>query len=149
MRTKIKWFLVAASSLIIVSAIPVSRGFQNEVTAGVSNTFNNMNAQLVQREQIKEAELKQSALKEVDSRTAHEKFTSDFIAYKDMHLKHSTHYANKQAKGYNISSKVLNELEKKEELITYFENELATSSKTGEQLLNEFQAAIEKLNREL
>lgn len=149
MRTKIKWFLVAASSLIIVGAIPVSRGFQNEVTTENSSTFKNINAQLVQHEQIREDELKQSALKEVDLRTAHEKFTSDFTAYKDMHAKHSTHYEIKQAKGYKISSKVLNELDKKEELIAYFENELATNSKTGEQLLNEFQAAIEKLNREL
>lgn len=69
MYTKIKWFLVAASSLIIVGAILGSRGFQNEVTAENSNTFNNINAPLVQHEQIKEDELKQSARKEVDSRT--------------------------------------------------------------------------------
>jgi len=145
------WILVAASSLIIVGSILGTSRFLNEVNdeKQTKNNFNNIDAQLVSREQIEEDELKKTALKEVDSRTAYDKFSSDFTAYKDMHAKHSAHYVNKQAKGNTISSKVLNEIEKKGELITYFENELASNSKTGEQLLNEFHIAIEKQNKEL
>jgi len=160
MHTKQKWLLAAASSLIIVGAVFGSSRFLNEGTAENSknqqafnkqpeNILTSIKAEVAKSEQQIEEELKQAALKEVDSRTAYEQFTAKFAAYKDMHLIHSTHYANKEESENYSNQKTVNELEKKAELIVHFENELVSNSKTGEQLLNDFNAAIEKLEKEL
>lgn len=140
-----KWLLVTAGSLTLVSAITWSNGFLNKATAEHSES----KIELQLSEQIAEEELKQAALKETDSKTAYEQFTAMFAAYKEMHLKNSIYYANKKTRENKSYPTAFYEIEKKAELIAHFELELENDTKTGEQLLTEFLAATEELNREL
>ncbi|MEK8127599.1 hypothetical protein WMW72_06680 [Paenibacillus filicis] len=164
MLKKKRWLLAATATLVIVGTICWPKGDLLEVAAeqptgpqavqaisAIKDEFQQQTelAERVQREQINELELKRAALQHADSKTASEAFASTFAAYKEMHAKHRNLYANKNDSDHPSNQKARDEIEKKEQLIADFEHEWASSSKTDEQLLNEFIAAARQLNTEL
>ncbi|KOP65870.1 hypothetical protein AMS62_11920 [Bacillus sp. FJAT-18019] len=101
-------------------------------------------------QRLKELESKAGDLEaELSPKSSIDEFNEVFAGYKDLYAIESAYYADQQDSEDPAVQRVLEELEKKGELIAQFENQALRNSVNGASLLDQFMKATSELNQDL